>query len=192
MSRLLGLAGAVGSALWLILYLGGEPRYFPPGSPRFDAYVEFGRYTPALLALVGLGLQAAFSPYRLRLGRIGLAGAAAMAAGAAAMVISRAVKYWILPVAGPAVDMAAWNVATAIDGGAVVVLMAGAGVSGLALLRGGAAQWLALLFLMLPLLTLFGVPSRSDPLPLGVIGFLLGAAAALRAPSPSAGQGALA
>ncbi len=192
MNRVLGLAGAVGGAAWLILYLGGEPRFLAPGTPRFDLFVAFGRWTPGLLVLIGLGFWAALVPYRAHFGRIGRAGTAMIVGGITLMVISRLAKFWLLPLPAALPMPPTWIVASTADGAGLVGLLAGSGLACLALFREGAPQWLALVFGLLPVLTLFGVPTNGDALPLGVLGFILGAVAALRSPSPSTGQGALA
>ena len=192
MNRLLGLSGAIGGAAWLILYLGGEPRFLAPGTPRFDLFVAFGRWTPGLLALIGLGFLAALAQYRTHFGRIGRAGLALIIGGLALMFVSRLAKFWLLPLPVALPMPPSWVAASTADGAGLVGLLAGAGLACLALFRGGAPHWLAMSFGMLPILTLFGVPTNGDALPLGVLGFVLGAVAALRSPTPSTGQGALA
>jgi hypothetical protein len=110
--------------------------------------------------------------------------------GFALMVLSRLAKFWLFPSPAAFPMPAYWTAASFVDGAGLGGIMVGAGLAGIALFRSGAPQWLALVFALLPILTLFGVPTNGDALPLGIVGFILGAVAALR--SPSAGQGALA
>ncbi len=182
MNRALGAAGVIGSAIWLRQYTVGAPLFGLPGTPNFDAYVAFGRLTPLLIALIGLGFFAALAPLRGKVGRFAAAGTASILAGFALMVTSRVIQYWVLPPPTAALIQSAWDTLTISDGLGTLLMMAGSLVVGISIWRNELAEkWFALLFILLPGLTLLGAPTGGESLPLGVIGIVIGGIAAIRA-----------